>query len=146
MFFFFCHECTTSCIRGFINQAMKRKRKTYFLLIISTIVFGLLSRKALPPSFIDPYLGDFLYALMFFFIVGFLFPTMKSLKVVLISIAICYFIEGLQLYQADWINQLRSYKLGGLILGYGFLWSDILSYTFGGLFGYFFEFFYKKYI
>jgi len=118
---------------------MKRKRKPQFLLICLTIILGLLSRKALPPSFIDPYFGDFLYALMFFFIIGFLFPKMKTLNVAIISIAICYFIEGLQLYQADWINQLRSYKLGGLILGYEFLWSDILSYTFGGLFGYFLE-------
>jgi len=118
---------------------MKRNRTAYFVFICATIIIGLLSRKAFPPSFIDPYLGDFLYALMFFFIVGFLFPQMKSPKVAMVSIVICYLIECLQLCEADWLNHLRSYKIGGLILGYGFLWSDIVSYTFGGLFGYFLE-------
>lgn len=116
-----------------------RNRTIYSLLICSTIVLGILSRKALPPNFLDPYLGDFLYALMFFFIVGFLFPNMQTFKVAILSILICYLIEGLQLYDADWLNYLRSYKLGGLILGYGFLWSDMVSYTFGGLFGCFLE-------
>ena len=116
-----------------------RNRKIYFLLICSTIILGLLSRKALPPNLLDPYLGDFLYALMFFFIVGFLFPKMTTLKVAISSILICYSIELLQLCVADWLNHLKSYKLGGLILGYGFLWSDMLSYTFGGAFGYLLE-------
>lgn len=118
---------------------MKRNKLHYFLLIIATIIVGLLSRTKIIPAIIYPYLGDYLYALMFFFIIAFIFDKMDSWKVALISLLLCYSIEILQLYQADWILTVRSYKLGGLILGYGFLWSDIVSYTLGGMTGYFLE-------
>ena len=49
----------------------------------------------------------------------------------IVSLAITYAIEFSELYQADWINQLRSIKLIGLILGYTFLWSDLVMYTLG---------------
>ena len=118
---------------------MRRNRKIYLILIIITIFLGLLSRTDLIPELIYPYIGDFFYSLMFFIIIGFLFPNMKTLKTVLISTGICYSIELFQLYQSDWINSIRNYKLGGLILGFGFLWSDMISYTFGGFIGYIFE-------
>lgn len=109
------------------------------MLIIITIILGLISRAKTIPVIIYPYLGDYLYALMCFLIVGFLYNKSKSLKIVLISILLCYLIEVFQLYQADWINNIRSHKLGGLILGYGFLWSDIVSYTLGGMTGFILE-------
>lgn len=114
---------------------MKRNRKVYFILIVVSIFMGLLSRTSLIPQFIYPYIGDFFYSLMFFFIIGFLFPTMRTLKVVFVSVSLCYFVELLQLYQADWINSIRQTRLGGLVLGFGFLWSDIISYTLAGVFG-----------
>lgn len=123
---------------------MPRNRLIYLGLIIITIAVGIFSRTAFIPELIYPYLGDFLYALMFFFIVGFLFPSMNPLKTVILSISICYAIELFQLYQVDWITEIRNTKLGGLILGSGFLWSDIISYTLGGLTGYLVEKTYKK--
>lgn len=118
---------------------MKRSRKIYLGLILITIIAGMLSRTNLIPKLIYPYIGDFFYALMFFFIIGFLFPSMKTLKTVLVSISICYIIELFQLYQADWINNLRNNSLGGLVLGFGFLWSDVFSYTLGGVTGFILE-------
>ena len=47
------------------------------------------------------------------------------------AIVFCYFIEFTQLYHAPWIDDIRKTALGGLILGYGFLWSDILAYSIG---------------
>ena len=52
-----------------------------------------------------------------------------------ITLTICFAIEISQFYQADWINSIRAYRQGGLILGFGFLWSDIVSYTLGGMLG-----------
>ncbi len=43
---------------------------------------------------------------MIFWIVGFLLSKTSSLQVVVISIAVCYGIETLQLYQADWITHI----------------------------------------
>ncbi|MEZ4826054.1 MAG: DUF2809 domain-containing protein [Bacteroidia bacterium] len=81
------------------------------------------------------YLGDVLYTVMYYFILAFLFPSMKPLKVAVISILFCYGIELTQLHKGEWIVTLRSYKLGGLILGYGFRWSDLVCYAIGGFGG-----------
>lgn len=118
---------------------MKRNRIVYAGLIVLIVLLGLLSRTSMVPDFIYPYVGDYFYALMFFFVIGFVFPRLSSLKVAFFSIGICFAIVLLQLYQAHWINEIRSSKLGGLILGYGFLWSDILSYTLGGFTGFILE-------
>ena len=118
---------------------MLRNRSLYLFLVLVTIVVGLLSRTRFVPDVIYPYVGDYLYAVMVFFIIGFLFQTKNSLKVALVSVFICYLIEFLQLYQAEWINAVRSSTLGALVLGSGFLWSDIICYTFGGITGYLLE-------
>ena len=115
---------------------INRNRIIYSLLIIVIIGIGLLSRADFIPKLIYPYLGDILYTLMIYFIIGFLFPRFHSLKVALISIVICFIIELSQLYEPDWIIDIRSYKLGWLILGYGFLWSDLISYIIGGVMGF----------
>ena len=46
---------------------------------------------------------------------------------------VCICIETLQLYQAPWMQKLRHTYPMGLILGYGFLWSDWLCYATGCL-------------
>ena len=117
----------------------KRSRPQYAIFILLTIALGLFSRTSYIPELIYPYLGDMLYTLMFYFIIGFLFPKLAPYKVAIFSIAICFVIECSQLYQADWINQIRANRLGRLILGHGFLWSDLVSYTIGGLLGFFIE-------
>jgi hypothetical protein len=40
-------------------------------------------------------------------------------------------IELSQLYHARWIDQIRHTRAGGLVLGYGFLWTDLLCYVIG---------------
>ena len=115
---------------------MNRNRIIYSLLIIMIIGIGLVSRADFIPKLICPYLGDVLYTLMIYFIIGFLFPRFHSLKVALISIVICFIIELSQLYEPDWIIEIRRNKLGGLIIGYGFLCSDLISYIIGGVMGF----------
>lgn len=118
---------------------ISRIRSHYFLFIILTIGIGLLSRTSIIPTLIYPYLGDVIYGLLFYLIIGFLFPKWSMLQVVLTSIIMCFAIEFSQLCQADWLNKLRSYRLGGLILGYTFVWSDLICYTLGGFLGYWIE-------
>jgi len=124
---------------------INRNRINYALFIIVIIGIGLVSRVDIIPKLIYPYLGDVLYALMIYFIIGFLFPRFHPLKVALISIIICFFIEISQLFEPDWIIKIRRNKLGGLILGFGFLWSDLISYIIGGVIGFVLEYFaFKK--
>jgi len=123
---------------------IKRNRILYFFLIIATIGLGLVSRADFIPKLIYPFFGDILYSLMIFFIIGFIFTDFSSLKIALISIGICYIIELSQFYEANWIVEIRNNKLGGLLLGYGFLWSDLISYLVGGAIGFSIEFFIIK--
>ncbi len=114
---------------------MKRNRVLQIVYIAVTIAMGLFSRMGYLPDVLYGYLGDALYALMLFFIVGFIFPNSSTLKVVLIALLLCFAIEASQLYHAQWIDAIRKTRIGGLILGFGFLWSDVLSYTSGVLIG-----------
>ncbi|WP_312505931.1 ribosomal maturation YjgA family protein, partial [Bacillus luti] len=111
----------------------KRNRMLYAIFTIIVIVLGLSSRKfafALP-DLLNDYLGDALWALMIFTGFGFLFPKIETKKLAFISLLFCYGIEMSQLYHAQWIDSIRATTLGGLVLGYGFLWSDLVAYTIG---------------
>jgi hypothetical protein len=107
---------------------LNKSRIQYFILFFCTILIGILSRKI---SFIPLWIGDALYAVMIYFLVRIFLPMKKAFIVALFSLLICYCIEFLQLYQAEWIIELRKTFFGRYVLGQGFLWSDILAYTFG---------------
>lgn len=107
---------------------MKQPRLYYLFYLLGTIGLGLLSRSI---KGIPMFMGDLLYAIMIYFVMHFLFPKAKARTIALVSLLVCYVIETLQLYQADWIVNIRSTTIGHLILGQGFLWSDIAAYTFG---------------
>jgi hypothetical protein len=112
---------------------MQRNRILNFVLIISTIIVGLAARRFSDylPDLINLGLGDALWALMIYWIMGFLFPTFSIQKLALISLILCFLVEFSQLYQADWINAIRNNRFGHLVLGKGFLWTDFIAYTIG---------------
>ena len=116
-----------------------RNRILNFILIISTIALGLASRTAIVPDTIYPYLGDILYAVMIYFVLGFLLPTMSQIKVAIACVLACFAIEFLQLIDVPWLNSVRNTLFGRLVLGSGFLWSDLLCYLVGTSIGFFFE-------
>lgn len=131
---------------GDFEMNTKRNRLLYVVFIIIVIILGLSSRKfafALP-DLLNDYLGDALWALMIFMGFGFLFPKIETKKLVFISLIFCYGIEISQLYHAAWIDNIRATTLGGLVLGYGFLWSDLVAYTIGVGVGMFCEFMLRK--
>jgi len=105
----------------------------YFALAIVTIISGLLVRlwRSCFPEWINLWLGDALYAIMMYWVVA-LFSTYSHPKhKAAVALAVCFCIELLQLYQAAWINTIRATLPGKLILGSGFLWSDLVAYTVG---------------
>lgn len=115
---------------------MRRNRILYLILTIITIILGLLSRKVQGlPQIISSYSGDILWALMVFFLFAFLFNKKSTIFILIISIIFSYGIEITQLYHVPWIDSIRATSLGGLILGFGFLWSDIVCYTVGIIIG-----------
>jgi len=110
-----------------------RNRIIYIIIIFIVIVLGLVSRylSDFLPKWIHLYLGDVLWALMIFFIFGVVFKTKNTFWIGIVSIIFCFTVEISQLYQAQWINTIRHTAVGGLVLGYGFLWSDLLAYIVG---------------
>lgn len=115
---------------------MKRNRIVYLGLTILVMILGLLSRKINSLSYIlEKYSGDCLWALMIFLLFAFVFNKKDIKFITILSLLFCYGIEISQLYHAPWIDAIRNTTLGGLILGFGFLWSDILCYTIGIIVG-----------
>ncbi len=110
-----------------------RIRSRYAAICLLTIVLGLASRKcgAVLPDFIAAYAGDTLWAAMVYFGISVVFPAWQRRSRFLFALLFSYAIECSQLYQAPWINSVRSTTIGALVLGHGFLWSDLVCYTVG---------------
>jgi hypothetical protein len=94
---------------------------------------GLASRKYREqlPQFLADYAGDTLWALMLFLVVSTLLAGRPILTRAAISLALAFLVEISQLYHAPWIDSIRQTTLGGLVLGFGFLWTDLVCYTVG---------------
>ena len=52
-------------------------------------------------------------------------------RLVVVSLAIAFAVELLQLYQAPWMQALRAHPLAYLVLGNGFDPLDLLAYVIG---------------
>ncbi len=85
------------------------------------------------------YVGDALWALMVFFGFGLLFKRWLTKSVTLAALLFSFTIELSQLYHAPWIDGLRATRLGALVLGFSFVWSDFLCYSLGIALGAFIE-------
>jgi hypothetical protein len=110
-----------------------RNRPHYALLIGLTIVLGLASRKfsfALP-FWLAKNAGDVLYAVMAFWLVGFLFPRLSTFCAALIAGAFCFGIELLKFVQTPWLVAARHSRAGALVFGSGFHWFNLLCYMIG---------------
>lgn len=112
---------------------MKQTTLFYILCAIVTIIIGLGARacSSFLPSVVNLYLGDALWAMMMYWFLRSILLNQSVIQVMLLAYIICCLVECSQLYQADWINHIRSYRLGRLVLGRGFLWSDFLAYVLG---------------
>ncbi len=112
-----------------------KKRWIYLILILINIPVGLASRKYAVhlPYLLSRYGGDVFAASCIFFGVRFLFPKTTLFKIAIASYLVCIAIETLQLYQAPWIQKIRHTPPFGILLGYGFLWSDWICYLAGTL-------------
>ncbi len=110
-----------------------RNRIIYACLCLIIVLLGLSTRvfQEYLPAFLKLYIGDTLWAIMIFLGFASVYKTASTIQIAVISILFCYGIECSQLYQGEWIVRLRETALGGLILGYGFLWSDMIAYTVG---------------
>ncbi|GAA4468796.1 hypothetical protein GCM10023189_54730 [Nibrella saemangeumensis] len=109
-------------------------QKPHYLrrLTFSVLATGFASRRFFGDyAFIRMYVGDGLWALMVFFGLAFIFRRWSTQAIAAAALGFSTFIELSQLYHAPWIDSLRNTLLGGLILGFTFVWSDLLCYSLG---------------
>jgi hypothetical protein len=118
-----------------VNIIVIRNRIGYALLIGLTIVFGLASRKfaSLLPFWLAKNAGDVLYAVMAFWLVGFLFPRLSSFRAALAAGLFCFGIEFLKFSDAPWLVAARHSRAGALVFGVGFHASNLVCYALGVL-------------
>jgi len=117
----------------------RRNRLKLFALLLLVTAAGLFSRSgyaSVLPEFVQEYAGDTLWALALYLLLAFVSPGAGAKELLLVSLLISFAIEFSQLYQAGWINSVRNTRAGGLILGFGFKWSDLLCYSSGILTGF----------
>ena len=107
---------------------MLKQRLRYLTGIAVLIALGILSRKT---RIVPNACGDALWAMMVYCcwrIVLIEKPPAVSAAVALIT---SYAVEFSQVLTPDWLVKLRSTFLGHMLLGQGFLWSDLVAYTIG---------------
>jgi Protein of unknown function (DUF2809) len=102
-------------------------------LIALTCLLGIGSRRSTHwlPWFIAAYAGDTLWALAAFLGIGLVLPRASTRTIASLAMAFSVAVEISQLYHAPWLDSIRQSTLGGLILGFGFLWSDLACYAVG---------------
>lgn len=109
------------------------KRRLFALLLIGPVILlGLSSRQhRFWPDWFAAYAGDTLWALLVYLLLVFLFPARRPLSLALWALGFAFAVEFSQLFHPPWLDALRATTLGGLILGFSFLWSDLLCYSVG---------------
>jgi hypothetical protein len=121
-------------------------RLSYLLLVSIIIPIGLATRKIpeLFPTLIAEFGGDTLWATLFFLLFRMVFPEWTRLKTAILTYLFGVLIELSQLYQAQWIIEWRHTFLGQMLLGQGFLWSDLICYAVGVFFGWLLAFLFEE--
>jgi Protein of unknown function (DUF2809) len=111
----------------------RRNQLAQIILIALICLLGIGSRRyaQVLPGFIASYAGDTIWALAVFLGFGLLLPRASTRTIALLAMTFSVAIELSQLYHAPWIDSIRQTTLGGLILGFGFLWSDLACYAVG---------------
>jgi hypothetical protein len=101
--------------------------------MVLLIGFGVPARivPAQLPSWYVLYFGDYLWAMLLFFLFALTLRNMGTFKVAIITLSFTYIIEISQLFHPQWLDDLRGVWVLALLLGHDFLWSDIVAYTLG---------------
>lgn len=115
---------------------MKTTSKQYLfypIMILSTLFLGLVSRSSYIPrdTLLGTFGGDILWAALVYWGFALLFRSSLSKRSLKYSLIFSYGIELSQFNKEQWLMDLRATRLGALILGHDFLWSDMFCYTIG---------------
>ena len=111
---------------------VERPLRSYLAVMALITLLGLPAR-SIPdylPGWYVGYFGDYLWAMLILFILA-VATKASTTRAFVLAVSITYAIEISQLFHPPWLERLRGVKVFALVLGFGFLWSDILAYTLG---------------
>ena len=110
-----------------------RPRLIYFVCPLTVIALGLASRRFRQhlPGAVGEFAGDTLWAMMVYLGLSVLMPHVRASRRAASALAFSFAVEFSQLYHAPWIDAIRGTTIGGLVLGFGFLWTDLVCYSVG---------------
>ena len=113
-----------------------KKRGVFVAFAVAAMLLGLASRRygSSLPNFVAENAGDAFWTALVYCGISFCVPNAKILTRAAMTLAFAYAIEISQLYHAPWIDSIRETTLGGLVLGFHFVWVDLLRYAVGVLF------------
>jgi len=118
--------------------ASARRRRAVYACLIPVVALVALGTRRFPehlPRLVAQYGGDTLWALAAFLLLGIAFPSLGTMAVAAVTFAVSCLVEVSQLYHAPWIDSVRATTVGGLVLGFEFLWSDLACYLTGVVLG-----------
>jgi hypothetical protein len=118
-----------------LTKARNRNRLVYIVLMIPPIVLGIGSRKLGHgwPSFVTADLGDILWTVEAFLVIGLLRPRWSTAVAGIAAWVVSLADEVSQLFHAPWIDAVRATTLGGLLLGHAFIARQIALYAIGAV-------------
>lgn len=110
-----------------------RSRPALAGLAAATMAIGLATRRFPQafPAFIAEYGGDTLWAMLVYWLLALAGPRLSPTRIAVGALAIAVADELSQLIDWHWLQLLRDTRLGALVLGQGFLWSDLACYAAG---------------
>ena len=110
-----------------------RKRSWQTVWIAIVLALGLFSRSHAVawPWWVTAYVGDALWAWLVFLGIGWICSGWSTRRVALCALAFAFVIEFSQLIHSPWLDEFRAHRWAALVLGQGFLWSDLVCYVVG---------------
>jgi len=115
-----------------MNLRIRIRILCIFMIILSSFI-GIASRRfaVILPDFIADYAGDTVWAFAAYYLIRFFIPSIKIKLNAIIAYIFSIMIELSQLIHYHWLNRVRSSFVGGLMLGFGFVWTDLICYAAG---------------
>jgi hypothetical protein len=119
-----------------INHSIGLRLFALAVIVLSSII-GIASRKwgAALPTFLANYTGDTMWALACFALFRAVFPRLKLSVIFILALDYSFLTELSQLWHNAFLDGIRNTLIGGLILGFGFMWTDLICYICGCLLG-----------
>lgn len=111
----------------------RRHRGLLCVVLVLVVALGLATRRygsALPTP-LSLYGGDTLWAAAVFVSLALLRPAARRWQLAVGAALFSLAVELSQLAHPAWLETLRGWPAAGLLIGYGFVWSDLACYALG---------------